>query len=948
MKKFDDNFGTEQTTCAKASTSFNVIRFFAVVTFLMLSVISLSALTLISENIQTWTAHGSYGSYTQAIPAGNVNMTSCMVQPNAAASGTGSGGRIQCQASTAIVEFPQLSSVGQVEFHFAAGAAGRSVKLQKLVDASWEDITTFTGISATGATYAYDVNLAVPTTLRIFNLSNAIYIHDIIVTDFQSSELPLVSTSAISNISYSAATGGGNVEFGGTSAVTAKGVCWSTSTNPTISNSFTTDGTGIGAFVSSITGLTGDTDYYAKAYATNGAGTGYGEEVMFRTANLGVPSTQATNLMFYPGNNSIQAVWTPGNGSKRIVKINTANNFTLPVNGTNYPANAVYAGNGEQVVYNDATLIVEGVGVNNVMVAGLTPNTTYWFRIFEYNGANETAQYNTVTATNNPLSTATTNSVLTGYYASITGTGLTLKNNLHTLIQNTHLTEFSYDGVWTQLQYTDEDSTNTSNIIEEYTGWSVPKSNNGGGTSQWNREHTWSKSHGDFGESAPAGTDLHHLRPADSTVNSSKGNKDFDDGGSPVTDNSPYGSYSGVTGCYSDTDSWEPRTVEKGDIARMILYMATRYDATDTSYNLEMKDETPTSGAFYGKLSTLLKWHVQDPPDSWEMRRNNRIQERQGNRNPYIDHPEFVNMIWAPTTVSATQVDSVSFMANWTPAVNATSYYLDVANDAQFTSFVSGYHDLNVNNDTSHFVTGLPTNHTYYYRLRSYFTVGYSMYSNPTAVTLTNASVEFASFTVIWDINSYPTLGYAAKLDWTTPSENNLMGYYVYRSLTNNLANAVNVTAQIIPATNTNTFHNYSYTEGNLSSFTTYYYWIQSMNMGGIAQFHGPVSVQITEVANEDETQVLPAVAISRVYPNPFSQSTSVEVSLAKAENISLSVYNLKGQCVSKLYNGIKASGTSSFSWNGKDTNGNSCTPGIYFLKLNSGTHTSQKKVILY
>jgi len=928
--------------------NFHLVKLITIALFLMLSVISLSALTLINENIQNWTAHASYGSYTQSIPAGTVSMSACMVSPNAAATGTCSSGRIQCQASLGTVELPELASVGQVEFHFAAGASGRSMKLQKLVSTTWEDITTFTGISATGATFSYDVNLSTPTKLRLATLSNPVYVHDIIVTDYQSSELPMVTTTAVTNITYSTAVSGGNVEFAGTSAILAKGVCWSTSTSPDLSSSFTSDGTGIGIYTSNLTGLQADTDYYVRAYATNNSGTSYGEQITFRTANIGVPSTQATGLAFYPGNTSIQATWTPGNGARRIVKINTTNSFALPVNGTNYPANTFYNGSGEQVVYNGATQIVEGQAIDAVTVTNLTPNTTYWFRVFDYNGTDATTLYNTFTATNNPANTITLNSIVSGYYQGITGTGTTLKTNLHNLIRTTHQTEFSYDAVWTQLQFTDEDSLNTNNIIEEYTGWSVPKSYNGGGTSNWNREHTWSKSHGDFGESAPAGTDLHHLRPADSTVNSAKGNKDFDDGGSPVTDNSPYTGYTGYTGCFTDADSWEPRAVEKGDIARMILYMAVRYEGTDTSYNLEMQDATPTSGAFYGKLSTLLQWHVQDPPDSWEMRRNNRIQERQGNRNPFIDHPEFVSAIWAPTTVNATNVDSISFTANWTPALNATAYYLDVATNSQFSNYVTGYQNLNVSNTTSRIITNLASNNTYYYRLRSYFAVGYSMYSNVTVVNLTNLNIALASFTGLWDLQIFEEFGYASKLDWITESENNLAGFNVFRALSDTLANAQIVTTQMIPATNTSTLHNYSYVDGFLNCFTTYHYWLECLDMGGTRQFFGPISVWIGEVANEDEVQVQPVVAINRIYPNPFSQNSTVEISLTKAENISLSVYNLKGQCVRKLYEGLKSSGVSSFNWNGKDTKGNTCTAGIYFLRLKSGNHISQKKLILY
>ncbi len=448
------------------------------------------------------------------------------------------------------------------------------------------------------------------------------------------------------------------------------------------------------------------------------------------------PTIQGSALVLYPGDTSIVAEWTPGNGTKRIVKINTVNSFTTPVDGTDPAANTTYSGSGEQVIYNNATQIIEGAVFNGVTVTGLSTQTTYWLRIFEYNGTSSTTKYLVSTAINNPLSTTTTQTVSNGYYTGISGYGAALKSSLHTLLRTTHTTRYSYDALWTQLPYTDEDPDNTSNVIELYTGWSVPKTNYGGDITEWNREHTWSKSHGDFGETAPAGTDLHHLRPCDVTVNSAKGNKDFDNGGTLYTDASPYTGYAGATGCYTSTYTWEPRPEDKGDVARMIMYMAVRYEGTDTSYDLEIVDATNTSGAYYGKLSTLLQWHTSDPPDTREMQRNNRIQERQGNRNPFIDEPQYAQYIWTPVPTTATNVNSTGFTLNWTTPITATNYYLDVATDSNFTSFVSGYSNYDADLNTSKTITGLSPNTTYYYRLRSYFTSGYSMYSPVGSVSL--------------------------------------------------------------------------------------------------------------------------------------------------------------------------------------------------------------------
>ena len=260
------------------------------------------------------------------------------------------------------------------------------------------------------------------------------------------------------------------------------------------------------------------------------------------------------------------------------------------------------------------------------------------------------------------------------YYAGVEDlTGAELKTRLHGIIKN-H-TEYSYREVWDLLSYTDEDLDNPDNVKLLYSGWTLPKSSHGGNPSQWNREHVWAKSHGQFGKRPPAGTDLHHLRPTDVTVNSRRGNLDFDNGGELYTDGD------GATQCRVDSDSWEPPNSVKGDIARMIFYMAVRYEGGDGAPDLELADNVSNNKKpLHGKLSTLLIWHQQDPVDDWERRRNDRIYEKQHNRNPFIDHPEFVNLIWGnpkKENNSIAQHEAIrvgTFNIAWYPYRNMTDY----------------------------------------------------------------------------------------------------------------------------------------------------------------------------------------------------------------------------------------------------------------------------------
>ncbi|MBB5873889.1 endonuclease I [Allocatelliglobosispora scoriae] len=224
------------------------------------------------------------------------------------------------------------------------------------------------------------------------------------------------------------------------------------------------------------------------------------------------------------------------------------------------------------------------------------------------------------------------------YYKNAVGkSGSALRSALHTIIKVQ--TKLTYEQVWDALKSTDQDPANANNVILLYTGVSQSKSSNGGGVSDWNREHVWAKSHGDFGTATGPGTDVHHLRPSNVSVNSTRGNKDFDIGGSAV---------SGAPGNYTDADSFEPRNADKGDVARMIMYMAIRYEGEDGWPNLEMNSSTSNGSAPYiGKLSVLLQWNLQDPPSTFEKTRNQKIYDSwQGNRNPFIDHPEWATAIW--------------------------------------------------------------------------------------------------------------------------------------------------------------------------------------------------------------------------------------------------------------------------------------------------------------
>ncbi len=241
------------------------------------------------------------------------------------------------------------------------------------------------------------------------------------------------------------------------------------------------------------------------------------------------------------------------------------------------------------------------------------------------------------TATTAAATTTASDYDATYYKDAVGKTGDSLKSSLHTIISDQ--TKLSYSAVWDALKVTDQDPADSGNVILLYSGISRSKSLNGGDTGDWNREHVWAKSHGDFGTSTGPGTDIHHLRPEDVRVNSVRGNKDFDNGGSGFTDSG---------GSLTDSDSFEPRDAVKGDVARMIFYMAVRYEGGDGWADLEVNGSVDNgSSPYIGKLDVLKQWNDEDPPDAFEERRNQVIyDDYQHNRNPFVDHPEWVEAIW--------------------------------------------------------------------------------------------------------------------------------------------------------------------------------------------------------------------------------------------------------------------------------------------------------------
>lgn len=182
-----------------------------------------------------------------------------------------------------------------------------------------------------------------------------------------SSSLASITTKSITNITPTSANGGGVITNGGGGDITARGVCWSTLQNPTISDSCTIDGTGVGEFTSLITGLTNDVTYYVRAYATNINGTSYGEERSFTTQDG-------------------QAVLTTNEVTNIITTSATCGGEITDDGGYNITARGVcWSTNQNPTVSDSHTSNGTGIGTFTSNITGLTDNTTYYVRAYATN-----------------------------------------------------------------------------------------------------------------------------------------------------------------------------------------------------------------------------------------------------------------------------------------------------------------------------------------------------------------------------------------------------------------------------------------------------------------------------------------------------------------------------------------------------------------------------------
>jgi len=250
-----------------------------------------------------------------------------------------------------------------------------------------------------------------------------------------------------------------------------------------------------------------------------------------------------------------------------------------------------------------------------------------------------------------------------GYYAAVDPSSPeTLRESLHGVIDGHTKIPYtsSSTDTWDVLERADEDPYDSGRILDVYRNRTFPK--HGGGNDDYNREHTWPKSYGfpDDNSANKPYSDCHHLFLCDVGYNGDRGNRVFDACVSGCISR-PADDYDGQGGVNLTRDGspvgvWETWIGRRGDVARAMFYMDVRYEGGGTEPDLILTDDVDlivdsATGsneliAYMGLLETLLSWHVEDPVDDKERDRNDWVYQYQGNRNPFIDHPEWVASVF--------------------------------------------------------------------------------------------------------------------------------------------------------------------------------------------------------------------------------------------------------------------------------------------------------------
>ncbi|MBS1752872.1 MAG: endonuclease [Ferruginibacter sp.] len=440
---------------------------------------------------------------------------------------------------------------------------------------------------------------------------------------------------------------------------------------------------------------------------------------------------------------------------------NTNTLSNTPVNGTIYNVGDNIGG-GEVIFY----------GKNYIYKkTGLTAGTTYYLFLFTA----QTACTGQPFYSSNSLDASVTMfnggpGIPANYYDAATGLTCTnLKTALYNIIKPTITNPApSYTGLWGAYFITDDrlnDGANKTIVWDMYSdnpsgnecesNFGSPYQDKGtGGTvecQRYNREHSFPRAW--FGGNVdPMYSDMFIVYPTDKKVNTMRGNFPFGEvssasytsnNGSKLGPNTFLNEYTG--------NAFEPIDEYKGDFARSTFYVATAYENEIAGWQSNSNAGSVLNGTSYQcfdnwYLKLLYKWHLQDPVSTKEIDRNNDVYMIQGNRNPFIDHPEYVAQVWQctgvlPVTILSfnAQKNGETVSLNWNASYETNFKKYEIERSGDGTVFYK-IGEVTGTNVTNYLFTdnNLPNLNTVYYRLKLVDVDGYYEYSKTIAIRIVN------------------------------------------------------------------------------------------------------------------------------------------------------------------------------------------------------------------
>ena len=521
-----------------------------------------------------------------------------------------------------------------------------------------------------------------------------------------------------------------------------------------------------------------------------------------------------------------------------------------------------------------------------------------------------------------------------GYYDDAQGLdGEPLRLALHNIIDD-HIPQ-SYSSLYGHFQSTDAKSDGTVwDMYSDVPGGTPPYiynftsadqcGNYGGEGDCFNREHSWPKSW--FNEGMPMNTDLFHIYPTDGYVNGMRSNHPYGEVES-TTWISQNGSQRGNMNSYNHNGTvFEPIDEYKGDFARTYFYMSTRYYTEDSGW--DDNDMVNGSNLNDWAVDMLMDWHLQDSVSQKEIDRNNTVYAIQENRNPFIDHPEWVGCVWG---------ECDSGVGNLPPIANAGPDQIVAENQLVTLDGSESYDDEEAPIDLSYIWTA------------------------PTGILLNDTTSPATSFTTPIVDDSVDFIFELIVSDGELDSDPDSVTITVFHTNVSPVAYAgpdqtiMENELVILDGTGSSDFENM-----NLS-----YSWSSPVDIElddstrSMPTFISPevsdsTSLLFTLIVSDGELESDPdSVTVTilnslgfmsnvfpenfelrQPFPNPFNPSTTIRFNVPVMDTrhvISLRVFDITGSMVETLVNGIMESGQYEFQWDASQH-----ASGIYFLKMES------------